>query len=220
MTWQPTSQQITLLKFALLVLGLLPFAWLLGAETPPDGDLAALTQRWTGTWALNFLLLSLCVTPLRTITRLHWLMRLRRMLGLLTFFYASLHFLSFVGYEHNFDINEIARNTLRHPYVAVGFVAFLLMIPLAATSNQWAIRRLGGQKWQELHRTVYLIGILACAHYLWSSKPEALLWAIAYTLGLGLLLGWRIREWRRKAIPVPTLAASAKPLRFFKRRPE
>jgi methionine sulfoxide reductase heme-binding subunit len=218
MNWQPDTRQLVLLKVALLLLGMLPFAYLLAGNS--DADPVAFAQRWTGTWTINFLLLSLCVTPLRTITRLHWLMRLRRMLGLLAFFYATLHFLSYIGYDHNFDINEIARDVLKHPFTAIGFVAFLLMVPLAATSNQWAIARMGGQQWQTLHRNVYLIGILSCIHYLWLSKPEALPWPIAYTLALAALLGWRIRERRRKAIPVTTMQASTKPLRFFRQRPE
>ena len=95
----------------------------------------------------------------------------------------------------------------------------LLLIPLAATSNQWAIRKMGGRKWQELHRNIYLIGILAAVHYFWLTKAAAMLWPLAYAIALAALLGWRIQERRRKAIPVPQFQA-AKPLKFFKQKPD
>ena len=98
-------------------------------------------------------------------------------------------------------------------------LAFLLLLPLAVTSNQWAIRKLGGRKWQELHRNIYLIAILACIHYFWLVKATALLWPLAYSVALAFLLGWRVRERRRKAIPVPQFQ-NAKPLKFFKQKPD
>jgi hypothetical protein len=100
-------------------------------------------QRWTGTWTFNLLLLTLCITPLRAMTEWHWLLRLRRMLGLFCFFYATLHFLSFIGFDHAFVIDEIARDIIKRPFVTVGFAAFVLLIPLAATSNQWATAQTG-----------------------------------------------------------------------------
>ena len=95
----------------------------------------------------------------------------------------------------------------------------MLLIPLAATSNQWAIRKLGGRRWQELHRNVYPIGILAAVHYFWLVKATALLWPLAYSVALAFLLGWRVRERRRKAIPVPRFE-NAKPLKFFRQKPD
>ncbi len=176
-------------------------------------------QRWTGIWTFNLLLLTLSISPLRAITERHWLIRLRRLFGLFTFFYAGLHFLSFIGFDHGFSIDAIARDIFKRPFVTAGFAAFLLLIPLAATSNQWAIRWLGGRKWQQLHRSIYLIGILAAIHYLWLSKFEALLWPFAYSAALALLLTWRVQERRRKAIPVPE-QQTAKPLKFFKQKPD
>ena len=176
-------------------------------------------QRWTGIWTLNLLLITLSISPLRAITERHWLIRLRRLFGLFTFFYAGLHFLSFIGFDHGFSIDAIARDIFKRPFVTAGFAAFLLLIPLAATSNQWAIRWLGGRKWQQLHRSIYLIGILAAIHYLWLSKFEALLWPFAYSAALALLLTWRVKERRRKAIPVPE-QQTAKPLKFFKQKPD
>lgn len=219
--WQPDDRQLGRLKSALFLICLLPGGRLLWVAL--SGDLAAYPEqfagRWTGLWTFNFLLLTLSISPLRAITQLHWLLRLRRMLGLFVFFYATLHFFSFIGLAHEFAIDEIARDVLKRPFVTVGFAAFVLLIPLAATSHPWAIQWLGGRKWQELHRNIYLIGILASLHYLWLSKASALLWPIGYTLALGILLAWRIRQRRRKAIPVPT-ARTSKPLRYFKDKPD
>jgi sulfoxide reductase heme-binding subunit YedZ len=152
-------------------------------------------------------------------TQLHWLLRLRRMLGLFCFTYATLHLLSFIGFDHAFSIDEIARDIFKRPFVIVGFAAFLLLVPLAATSNNWAVRKLGGRKWQELHRNIYLVSILACVHYFWLVKANALLWPLAYAIAVAALLGWRIRERKRRAIPVPQFK-SAKPLKFFKQKPD
>jgi sulfoxide reductase heme-binding subunit YedZ len=216
-----TTPPIGQLKAALFAVSLLPLARLLWAAWTGDfgPNPVEFVQRWTGTWTFNFLLLTLCVSPLRAWTQWHWLLRLRRMLGLFTFFYATLHFLSFIGFDHAFAVDAISRDILKRPFVTVGFAAFVLLIPLAATSNAWAIRRLGGRKWQELHRNVYLIGILACVHYFWLVKATALLWPLAYSVALALLLGWRVRERQRKAIPVPRFA-NTKPLKFFKQKPD
>jgi len=221
MNRSPDNQQLFQIKAALFLICLLPFSRLLWAAwTGNFGDEPVeFVQRWTGSWTFNLLLATLCISPLRGLTQLHWLLRLRRMLGLFTFFYASLHFLSFIGFDHGFSLDEIAKDVLKRPFVLVGFAAFLLLVPLAATSNQWAIRRLGGRKWQELHRNIYLIGILASIHYFWLSKFSALLWPLAYSIALALLLAWRIQERRRKAIPIPKVE-TAKPLKFFKKKPD
>ena len=221
MTTQDAPPPVARLKLALFLLALLPLGRLLWAAWTGDfgPNPVEFVQRWTGTWTFNFLLLTLCITALRVWTQWHWLLRLRRMLGLFTFFYATLHFLSFIGFDHSFDVDAIARDIFKRPFVTVGFAAFVLLIPLAATSNQWAIRKLGGRRWQELHRNVYLIGILACVHYFWLVKATALLWPLAYSVALAFLLGWRVRERRRKAIPVPRFE-NAKPLKFFRQKPE
>ena len=221
MTTQDAPPPVARLKLALFLLALLPLGRLLWAAWTGDfgPNPVEFVQRWTGTWTFNFLLLTLCITPLRVWTQWHWLLRLRRMLGLFTFFYATLHFLSFIGFDHSFDVDAIARDIFKRPFVTVGFAAFVLLIPLAATSNQWAIRKLGGRRWQDLHRNVYLIGILAAVHYFWLVKATALLWPLAYSVALAFLLGWRVRERRRKAIPVPRFE-NAKPLKFFRQKPD
>jgi sulfoxide reductase heme-binding subunit YedZ len=221
MTTQDTRPPVAQVKVALFLLALLPLGRLAWAAWTGDfgPNPVEFVQRWTGTWTFNFLLLTLCITPLRVWTQWHWLLRLRRMLGLFTFFYAMLHFLSFIGFDHSFVVDAIARDVFKRPFVTVGFAAFVLLIPLAATSNQWAIRKLGGRRWQELHRNVYLIGILACVHYFWLVKATALLWPLAYSVALAFLLGWRVRERRRKAIPVPQFE-NTKPIKFFRQKPE
>jgi sulfoxide reductase heme-binding subunit YedZ len=218
---QPSNRQLSLLKVILFFAALLPLGRLALAAWQDDfgANPVEFIQRWTGTWTINFLMLSLCITPLRAITQWHWLIRLRRMLGLFAIFYGTLHFLAFIGFDHDFMIDAIARDILKRPFVTVGFAALALMLPLALTSNAYAIRKLGGRRWQELHRSTYLISILAVLHYFWLAKATALLWPLAYAVALAALLGWRIKERRRKAIPVPK-PVTAKPLRFFKERPE
>ena len=221
MNRNPDARHLNLIKAALFTVCLMPFGRLLWAAYTGDfgTNPVEFVQRWTGTWTFNLLLITLCVTPLRAMTQWHWLLRLRRMLGLFCFFYATLHFLSFIGFDHAFSIDEIASDIFKRPFVTVGFAAFLLLIPLAATSNNWAVRQLGGRKWQELHRNIYLISILACVHYFWLTKASALLWPLAYAIAVAFLLSWRIRERKRKAIPVPQFQ-STKPLKFFKQKPE
>lgn len=221
MTNARSNREIGLIKVVTFLLCLTPLGRLAWAAWTGDfgPEPIEFVQSWTGTWTFNLLLLTLCISPLRALTQLHWLLRLRRMLGLFTFFYATLHFLSFIGFEHIFSVDEISRDIFKRPFVMVGFGAFLLLIPLAATSNQWAIRRLGGRKWQELHRNIYLIGILGTVHYLWSSTLETIFWPLLYSAALGILLGWRVQERKRKAIPaIPS--STAKPIKFFKQRPD
>lgn len=221
MSLTPDHRQLTWIKTVLFALCLLPAGRLLWAAW--TGDFGAnpveFVQRWTGTWSFNLLLLTLCLTPLRSLTGLHWLTRLRRMLGLFCFFYATLHFLSFIGFDHAFAVDEIARDILKRPFVTAGFAAFTLLIPLAATSSNWAIRKLGGRRWQDLHRSIYPIAIIACVHYFWLVKATALLWPLAYSLAVALLLGWQVRAWRRKALVV-VAPTTLKPLKFFSQRPE
>lgn len=218
-----SNRQISVLKTLLFLasltpllrLGLAAFADTLGANP------VEFVQRFTGTWTINFLLLTLSVSPLRALTGAHWLLRLRRMLGLYTFFYGSLHFLAFVGFDHLFAIDDIARDILKRPFVTVGFAALAIMVPLALTSNQWAIRRLGGRRWQELHRSIYLIGILAIIHYFWLVKATALIYPLIYGSLLALLLGWRVKDRLRRSHPVATVRPlpGEQTVRFFPERP-
>lgn len=128
-------------------------------------------ERSTGTWALVFLLLSLSITPLRQFTKQSWLIAVRRLLGLWMFGYVCLHVTSYLWLDYQFDWTDIAKDILKHPYVLVGAAALLLTLPLAATSNQKAIKKLK-QRWKSLHTLVYVIGVLVLLHYWWLVKKD------------------------------------------------
>ena len=186
-------------KAALFALCLLPLARLvffafadrLGAN-PIEFVLRSL-----GTWTLTLLLVTLSITPLRRLTGWNSLIRARRMLGLFAFFYACLHFLTFAGLDQSFDLNAILADVIKRPYITVGFTCFVLLIPLAVTSTNAMQRRLGGKRWQQLHRLVYFIAVGGVVHYLWLVKKD-ITQPVLYGLVLALLLGMRI-VWRRRA---------------------
>lgn len=149
----------------------------------------------TGTFALVFLMLTLAVTPLRRITGYANLIRLRRMLGLFAFFYTCLHLSTFVVMDHFFDPAAILQDVLKRPYITAGSVGFLLMVPLALTSTAGWIRRLGGRRWQQLHRLVYFSAIAGVVHFLWLVKAD-LREPLIFAGVLTMLLGYRIAVWR------------------------
>lgn len=177
---------------------LVPFAWLLwcGFTDQLGANPIETLERFTGDWTLRFLLIALAVTPLRQLTGWNRVGRFRRMLGLYAFFYACLHFLSYFAIDQFFDLQAIVDDIAKRPYITVGFASFVLLIPLAVTSTHRMMRRLGGKRWQALHRTVYAVGVGGVLHYLWLVKAdyrEPLLYAAI----LALLLGYRlIKRWR------------------------
>ena len=179
-------------KPVVFITALLPLIWLIGLGV--DGKLGAnpveTITHHTGDWALRFLLITLAVTPLRRLSGWNWLQRFRRMLGLFTFFYAFLHFGTYLVLDQFFQWQAILEDILKRPYITVGFLAFLLLIPLAVTSTNAMMRRLG-RHWQRLHRLVYLIGALGVIHYLWLVKAD-LLEPLIYAAVLALLLGYRL----------------------------
>ena len=148
-------------------------------------------QHWTGLPALTFLCLSLAVTPFRRMWGLNGLVRLRRPLGLAAYGYAVLHLLSYLIFDQELSVVEIGRDIAKHPWVLVGFSAFLLLTPLALTSTERSIRRLGGRRWQRLHRLVYPAAILAGLHFLWLVKRDVTK-PVAYLIVIALLLGARL----------------------------
>ena len=154
--------------------------------------------RGTGDWTLRLLCLTLAVTPLRQITGWHALARLRRMLGLFAFAYGVLHFLCYAWLDMGFDVAAVLKDIPRRPFVLVGTAALLLMVPLAATSTNRAIRALGARRWQLLHRAVYAVAILGLLHFFWmrSGKNDFAEVGV-YAAILAALLGWRL--WRRGA---------------------
>ena len=181
---------------------LLPLAWLLwGAVADRLGpNPAEALIRGTGDWTLRFLCLTLAVTPLRHWTGWHALARFRRLLGLYTFCYGVLHFLCFAWLDMGFDLAAIVKDINKRPFILVGTAALLLMLPLAATSFNRAIRALGARRWQALHRAVYAVALLALLHFFWmrAGKNDFGEWSV-YAAVLGALLGWRVvRAWRSR----------------------
>jgi len=153
--------------------------------------------RSTGLWTLIFLCLTLAVTPLRRLTGFNALLRFRRMLGLYAFFYAVLHFTTYIWFDKWFDLAEVLKDIGKRPFITVGFAAFLLLIPLAATSPRAAARKLG-RRWLTLHRSVYAIAILAILHFWWmkAGKHDLILPQIYGSIVIALL-GWRVATWAR-----------------------
>jgi sulfoxide reductase heme-binding subunit YedZ len=187
-------------KAAIFLLALLPLARMVyliagGQVVEP---LEFLT-RGTGDWTLYFLCITLAVTPLRRLSGWNGVARFRRMLGLFTFFYALLHFTTFLWFDHFFDLGEMWRDVVKRPFITVGFIAFVLLVPLAATSTNAMVRRLGGKRWSLLHKLVYLIAPLAILHFWWMKAGKSdfaepmLLGAIVAAL-LGMRLLWAIRR--------------------------
>ena len=168
MALNPTPRQLTLLKCAVFALSLLPFFKLvyLVANDRLVEPLQYIT-RHTGDWTLYFLCITLSVTPLRRFSKWNWVLKLRRMLGLYAFFYALLHFTTFLWFDHFFDLQEMLKDVAKRPFITVGFIAFVLLLPLALTSTNAMVRRLGGKRWQLLHKLVYVIAPLGILHFWW-----------------------------------------------------
>lgn len=194
---------------------LLPFVWLFySALTNQLGaNPAEALIRATGDWTLRFLCIVLAVTPLRVISNTPALARFRRMLGLFVYFYALVHLLSYSWFDMGFDVTDIVRDIIKRPFILVGFSAFLLLTPLAATSFNGAIRQLGAKRWQMLHKLVYLVAGLGLLHFFWmrSGKNDFAEVAV-YAAIIAALLGWRLwQRWGRRKRPVaPGPAAAAR----------
>jgi sulfoxide reductase heme-binding subunit YedZ len=179
------------LLFALCLVPLARLVWL-GSVGGLGANPVEFVVRSLGTWTLVALLATLAVTPLRLATGWVWLARLRRMLGLFTFFYALLHFGAYLGLDQWFDLAAIARDVLKRPYITVGFASLLLLLPLAVTSTNGWVKRLGARRWQRLHRLVYLVAPLAVTHLWWQKAAKNDLdGPIAYAIVLAVLLGVR-----------------------------
>ena len=180
---------------ALLALGLLPLISLVWHTLTDQlgANPAETLIRSTGDWTLRGLCLTLAITPLRTIFCLPELARFRRMTGLLSFGYASLHLLCYAWFDMGLDVTDIAKDIAKRPFILVGFAAFVLLLALAATSFNRAMRWLGGQRWQALHRAVYAIAVLAILHFWWMrSGKQNFAEVLIYAGLLAVLLGWRL----------------------------
>lgn len=195
----PTPRALRWIQAAMFALALLPLARLvLGYPLDWLGvNPIELITRSTGTWTLVFVLTTLAITPLRHLSGWHWLIRLRRMLGLFAFFYATLHLITYLWLDQFFDVAEIAKDIVKRPFITIGFTAFMLMTPLAITSSNAMVRRLGGRQWQQLHRLAYAVAACGVVHYWWLVKRDITQPAI-YALVLAILLGARIAQRARR----------------------
>jgi len=198
---QPKADQVQRLKIALFAACLFPairLAWL-GTHHGLGANPIEHITRSTGWWTLSFLLITLSVTPLRRLTGWNWLLRLRRMLGLFSFFYVSVHFLTYVWLDQFFDWSSMLKDIAKRPFITVGFSAFVLLIPLAATSTNAMVRRLGAKRWQRLHRVVYIVATLGVLHFWWLVKKD-IREPLIFAALLGLLFLARLLYLNRKAI--------------------
>ncbi|WP_342118614.1 sulfite oxidase heme-binding subunit YedZ [Pseudoduganella sp. OTU4001] len=196
MAFTPTPRQLTAIKAIAFVLALVPFFALvyLVATDQLVEPLQYITRN-TGSWTLYFLCITLAVTPLRRFSGWNWLLKLRRMMGLYAFFYALLHFTTFLWFDHFFDVQEMLKDVAKRPFIFVGFTAFVLLVPLAVTSTNGMVRRLGGKRWQLLHKLVYVIAPLGILHFWWMragkhdfNKP--ILFGLIVLVLLGLRAWW------------------------------
>lgn len=196
MAFNPTPRQFGALKAILFALALLPFARLVYMSVSGQfvEPLEAIT-RGTGDWVLYLLCITLAITPLRRLSGWNWLIKLRRMAGLFAFFYACLHFLAFLWFDHFFDLADMWADVLKRPFITVGFIAFVLLVPLAVTSTNGMIRRLGGKRWQWLHRLIYVVAPLGILHFWWmkagkNNFTEPIIFGIIVAVLLGARLYW------------------------------
>ena len=192
--------------WVLLLIGLMPLVWLVW-QTLHDqlgANPAEALIRATGDWTLRGLCVVLAVTPLRTWLGWPELVRFRRLLGLLVFFYASLHMLSYAWFDMGFDLADTLQDIVKRPFIGLGFSGFVILLALAATSFNRAMRWLGGKRWQMLHRGVYLVAVLAVLHFWWMrAGKQDFDEVLVYAAILGVLLGWRLLRVLRPPARVP-----------------
>ena len=206
-----TQRYRYLYKPLVFVAGLAPLAWMICGALQLFGaslgaDPVKKLEHECGKTALNFLLLTLSVTPLRTLAGLPQLLRLRRMLGLFTFFYAVVHFTVYLVLDLELNLRMVGADIVKRPYITVGFTALLLLVPLALTSTNGMMRRLG-RRWQSLHRLIYVIAALAVWHFYWQVKRDVRE-PLLYLGILALLLGYRLVRWRARAAPAAVRVTS------------
>ena len=201
-----TLKQQSLFKGGLFILALLPFVRLVVAAFTDHlgaNPLEFITRN-TGDWTLYLLCITLAVTPLRRLLNAPFFIKSRRMLGLYTFFYASLHFLTFLWFDHFFDLTEMLKDVLKRPFILVGFTAFILLIPLALTSTNKMIKRIGAKRWQQLHKLIYAIASLGVLHYFWMKAGkhdlnQPMIFAGVVALLFGLRIYWALQKRQQAA---------------------
>lgn len=191
-------------KPILFVICLLPFAWLFyrAFANQLGANPAEALIRSTGDWTLRFLCIVLAVTPLRVISKTPTLARFRRMLGLFVYFYVVMHLLSYSWFDMGFDVADIAKDIAKRPFILVGFSAFVLLTPLAATSFNAAIKALGAKRWQMLHKLVYVVAGLGLLHFFWMrAGKNNFAEVFVYAAIIAVLLGWRGLQFLKKKKP-------------------
>lgn len=187
------------LKAALFIASLYPLlrlSWFAFSDQLGANPIELIT-RSLGTWTLVFLLITLTITPLRKLSGWTWLIKLRRMAGLFAFFYATLHFITYIWLDQFFDLSAMYKDVIKRPFITIGFAAFVLLIPLALTSTNAMMKKMGGKNWQLLHRLVYTIALFGVLHYWWLVKKD-LTQPIIYSSVLAVLLGYRLWVWQSK----------------------
>jgi sulfoxide reductase heme-binding subunit YedZ len=197
-------------KAAVFLICLIPFGDLVWCifKSELGANPVEFLQHATGDWTLRFLIFTLCITPFRKLFKLPDLIRFRRMLGLFAFFYVCLHFLTYLGPDQSFDLAAMWKDVAKRPFITVGFLGFVLLIPLAITSTAGWIRRLGGKRWQMLHRAIYISAVAGVIHYYWLVKSDVRK-PLFYGALVGILLLWRVGDWlvkRGKQAPVKASA--------------
>ena len=204
---QLSARQRSTVKVIVFLLCLIPLArlgWGIWHDTLGANPIEFVI-RALGDWALRFVLITLAVTPLRKLTGWTWLMTLRRMLGLYAFFYATLHLSTYIWVDQFFDWIAIAKDIIKRPFITVGMLTYTLLVPLAVTSNNAMIRRMGVKRWQFLHRAIYIIGALGVLHFWWMVKLDITQPAI-YAAVLSVLLGLRLL-WLRQRQRIPAVTS-------------
>jgi sulfoxide reductase heme-binding subunit YedZ len=199
-------------KVVVFLFSLIPFVGLLDRilHDRLGANPVEFIQHATGDWTLRFLIFTLCITPFRKLFKLPELIRFRRMLGLFAFFYVCLHFLTYLGPDQSFDVSAMWKDVAKRPFITVGFLGFVLLIPLALTSTAGWIRRLGGKRWQLLHRAIYITAVAGVIHYYWLVKSDVRK-PLFYGSLVAILLIWRVGSWiskRRSPAPVRVAAPS------------
>ena len=200
-------------KALVFVVCLLPFGDLILRAL--QGRLGAnpveFVQHATGDWTLRFLIFTLAITPVRKVSQVPELIRFRRMLGLFAFSYVCLHFLTYIGPDQSFDLAGMWKDVAKRPFITVGFLGFVLLIPLAITSTGGWVRRLGGKRWQMLHRAIYVSAVCGVVHYYWLVKSDVRK-PLFYGALVGILLLWRLSDWfgkKRRLVAAKSAAGQA-----------
>lgn len=183
-------------KVAVFFLCLIPLGTLVwrGFHNGLGANPVEFIQLTTGDWTLRFLVMTLCITPFRKLLNLPDLIRFRRMLGLFAFSYLCIHFLTYLVLDQSLDPSAIWKDVAKRPFITVGFLGFLLLLPLAITSTAGWIRRLGGKRWQALHRAIYFAAVCGVIHYYWKVKSDVRM-PLFYGALVGILLLWRLGNW-------------------------